>query len=298
MKINKLINISYNACISGETIENDIITRLFEINPVSEAALYLRECAYRAALLVTECKAYLWGIIRLECLSCFANRRTRKRQEACGNCIVNAADDSYTQTDMAQMYKEKGICSIMLTSVRFVERRVWLKNIMLFRNRLDDRCKLLIDADRNLQSNFDNSYDNDSDLAQKEYKRCLENDEIEHIKSVVFEDREYTNKELTHILTDTIRNSKNTSCLILDFAECKNRKFFSNERIAQITAVFRLAAGKNRRNICVYPNIKKVSISGSNAAMVHITGQTAGQTGENSAEQEIKTMFFKAGYKI
>ena len=52
MKINKLINISYNACISGETIENDIITRLFEINPVSEAALYLRECAYRAALLV------------------------------------------------------------------------------------------------------------------------------------------------------------------------------------------------------------------------------------------------------
>ena len=120
----------------------------------------------------------------------------------------------------------------MLTSVRFVERRVWLKNIMLFRNRLDDRCKLLIDADRNLQSNFDNSYDNDSDLAQKEYKRCLENDEIEHIKSVVFEDREYTNKELTHILTDTIRNSKNTSCLILDFAECKNRKFFSNERSA------------------------------------------------------------------
>ena len=169
---------------------------------------------------------------------------------------------------------------------------------MLFRNKLDDRYKLLIDADKNLPSNFDNSHDNDSSLAQKEYKRCLENDGIEHIKSVVFEDREYTDKELAHILTDTIRNSKNTSCLILDFAECKNRNFFSNERIAQITAVFRLAAGKNRRNICVYPNIKKASISGSNAAIVHITGQTAEQTGENSAEQEIKTMFFKAGYKI
>lgn len=298
MKINKLINISYNACISGETIEKDIITRLFEINPVSEAALYLRECAYRAALLVTEGKAYLWGIMQLECLSCLANYRTRKNQEACENCIVNAADGSYTQTDMAQMYKEKGLCSIMLTSARLVEHRAWLNNIVLFRNKLDDRYKLLIDADKNLPSNFDNSHDNDSSLAQKEYKRCLENDGIEHIKSVVFEDREYTDKELAHILTDTIRNSKNTSCLILDFAECKNRNFFSNERIAQITAVFRLAAGKNRRNICVYPNIKKASISGSNAAIVHITGQTAEQTGENSAEQEIKTMFFKAGYKI
>ena len=81
MKINKLINISYNACISGETIENDIITRLFEINPVSEAALYLRECAYRAALLVTECKAYLWGIIRPE-----NTQKTRSMRELYSKC--------------------------------------------------------------------------------------------------------------------------------------------------------------------------------------------------------------------
>lgn len=46
MGFRKLINILYSMCISGESVELNMMEKLLDIDIASSDALYLRECAY------------------------------------------------------------------------------------------------------------------------------------------------------------------------------------------------------------------------------------------------------------
>ena len=52
-------------CISGEKAEMSMIVKLLEADTESSDALYLRECAYGAALIITKEKAYVWGMLNI-----------------------------------------------------------------------------------------------------------------------------------------------------------------------------------------------------------------------------------------
>lgn len=59
MGFHRFVNILYSMCISGEKSEKIMIVKLPDVDADSSEALYLRECAYRAALIITGEKAYL-----------------------------------------------------------------------------------------------------------------------------------------------------------------------------------------------------------------------------------------------
>ncbi len=180
MELNKIINKSYNLCISGQMPDIEMMTKMFEADPKARETLYLRECAYRAALLTTGGSAFLWKKLQLEC---------------------------------AYLIK--------------------------------------------------------------------------------FECRAYTEHELVSTLLNVLQGHKNIPYIVLDFADCRGEKFFSSERIAQITAVSRLVSGKQTRNICVAPGTNKAFISGANAAVINDSYRYSDLNDEN-----IETMMFKAGYKV
>ncbi len=158
----------------------EMMTELFGTNPKSHAALYLRECAYRAALLTTGGRAYLWKKLQLE-----------------------------------------------------------------------------------------------------------------YAYLIKFECRAYTERELASTLFNVLQSRKSIPYIVLDFADCRGEKFFSSERIAQITAVSRLVSGKQTRNICVAPGTNKAFISGANAAVITDSYRHSGLN-----DEDIETMMFKAGYKV
>ena len=71
--------------------------------------------------------------------------------------------------------------------------------------------------------------------------------------------KEYSGLELAEIIFKILEKQKNASYILLDFTACREQGVFSDERIPQITAVLRLVSGKHIKNICVYPDIKKLA---------------------------------------
>lgn len=284
MGYHRFINILYSMCISGEKAEMSMIVKLLEADTESSDALYLRECAYRAALIITKEKAYVWGMLNICQMPLFMstkNNSVRKnRHRAADNKLV----------DVIGFYKEKGMSSIILNPHETAGRYLLPEKIVGIKERTG--CSFKIAAIAGGRQNCNNTENNMSPV----YRGADKENKIEFVTVVEFECREYSNNEVAEIISDVLDRQQNTSCIVLEFTKCREQGFFSDEKIAQITAVLRLASGSLIKNICVSPVVKKACISGANAALVSV--------GENiydlpdERENNIKTVFYKAGYNI
>lgn len=280
MGFHKAINMLYSMCMSGERVEPCMMAKLLDADISSSDLLYLRECAYRAALIITGGKACLWGKIETCYMPYFMSagiHRSRKTgSRAADNMMV----------DIIGVHKEKGVSSIVLNLYEDTGSRILPERIEEIRNRTDCACKVAVRAGKRYVLG-DSSH---------MYKKTAGECRIEFMPVIKFECRNYSNHELAEILFNALEKQQDTSCIVLDFTKCRNREVFSDERIAQITAVMRLASGGQIKNICVCPDIKKTSISGANAAIVSVGDNTSDLFDKN--EHNIKTVFYKAGYNV
>ena len=270
----------YSMCISGERVEPDMMAKLLDTDISSSDLLYLRECAYRAALIVTGGKACLWGKIETCYMPYFMSTGMHRGRKTGSR----AADNM--MADIIGVHKEKGVSSIVLNLYEDTDNYILPEKIEEIKSRTDCACKVAVRAGKRYML---------SDSSHM-YKKTAGECKIEFMPVIKFECRDYSNYELAEILFTALEKQRDTSCIVLDFTKCRNRGFFSDERIAQITAVMRLASGGQIKNICVCPDIKKTSISGANAAIVSVEGDTSELFDKN--EHNIKTVFYKAGYNV
>lgn len=280
MEFRKLINILYSMCISGESVELNMIIKLLDADIDVSDALYLRECAYRAALIVTGGKACLWGMPE----ACYMPYFISTDMHHGSKTGSRAADNM--MADIIEFHKEKGVSSVVLNMYEDTGNYILPEKIAEIKNRTDCGCKVAVRAGKRYMLN-DSSH---------MYKKTDDECKIEVMPVIKFECRDYSNYELAEILFNAMAKQRDTSCIVLDFTKCRSRGFFSDERIARITAVMRLASGGQIKNICVCPCIKKTSISGANAAIVSVRSNTSDLFDKN--DYNIKTVFYKAGYSV
>ncbi len=284
MGFHKFVNMLYGMCISGECVGPGVMAKLLDSDISLSDALYLRECAYRAALIVTGGKAYLWGMLEACYMPYFMSASIRADRKPGSSPADN------TMADIIGFHKEKGVSSIVLNMYEDTGKHILPEKIAEIKNRTDCACKVAVRAGkRHMLNNAENA------LAYM-YKKTADESKVEFMPVIKFECRAYSDYELAEILFNALAKQQDTSCIVLDFTECRNRGIFSDERIAQITAVMRLASGGQIKNICVCPDIKKTSISGANAAIVSVGGNTSDLFDKN--EHNIKTVFYKAGYNV
>lgn len=284
MGFRKLVNILYSMCISGESVELNIMAKLLDNDIDPSDALYIRECAYRAALIITGGKAYLWGMLKKCYMPSFMDTNTgfggKRRNKERDNMLI----------DIIEVHKEKGVSSVILNPEEDTDRYILPEKIAEIKNKTDCNCKVAV------RTGGSYAYEDTENGSAYMYNNFTKEQEIDFVPVIEFECREYSDRELAEIIFETLEKHNNTSCIILDFTACLEQGVFSDERIAQITAVLRLTSGKHIKNICVCPDIKKACISGANAALIYVDDKY--YYSPDKKEYSIKTAFYKAGYNV
>lgn len=93
---------------------------------------------YRAALIITGRKAYLWGMIKGACMSYYLSTDTRfsgkGRSKAAANMLV----------DTTGFHKEKGVSSAVLNPAEGADRYILPEKIAEIKNRTGCTCKVAV----------------------------------------------------------------------------------------------------------------------------------------------------------
>lgn len=284
MGFRKLVNILYSMCISGESVELNMMEKLLDTDIAQSDVLYLRECAYRAALIITGRKAYLWGMLKERYMPYFTDTNTRFGSKSRNKAAADAI------ADIIRFHKEKGVSSVFFNPEGDSGRYILPERIEEIKNRTDCTCKVAVRTGKRY------IYEDTENNPVYMYKNFDKEQEIELVPVIEFECREYSGRELAEIIFKALEKQQKTSCIMLDFTDCREQGIFSDERIAQITAVLRLVSGKHIKNICVCPDIKKACISGANAAVIYVEDKY--RYLPDKKEYNIKTAFYKAGYNV
>lgn len=286
----ELIQKSKESALSGKTLDRESIIALLEIDPNSEEGEKLGQAAREVASAVCKDRAYLWAAIGLDYSPCPMNCNYCSLGEKWG--IVKESTE-FSEDDaiaMARKYVEAGVRWIVLRTTQFysLDRLIGLAekikkavpgqyelgvNVGEFDEQTAQR---MIEAGLEfvyhtlrLREGIDTSFDPNARLATL---AAVKNSPLKLVSLVEPIGVEHTNEEIADsFLTAMEYGAVVTGGMArvpVEGTPLGELPAMPKERLAQIIAVTRLAAGFNAPDICVHPASELAVGWGANVVVI------------------------------
>ena len=320
-----LADYAFDSCINDELLEKETIVALLNIDPDSDDALYLRKCADKAAHIITENSAYLWGAIGVDSIPCSMNCRFCSFGEA-WKLVKN--ERYFTEAEIMEQVRcfvSEGVRFIVLRTTEFYSIDDLCAKIGRIKSEIPGEYELILNTGEFNLKTAEKMYDSgvsgiyhalrlregtDTGFAPEDRLatlKAVQQSRLMLISLVEPVGPEHSNEEIADAFMVTVNHDAYVSGTMarvpVKGTPLGNSKMISDNRIAQLTAVFRLASGRKIKNICVHPASKEAVESGANIAVVEMgavpRAEAFSKKEWNSfAVTDARRLFENAGYDI
>ena len=323
--IRLLIDRTAADCIEGKTTDRDTIVQLLGIDPLSEEADYLRAKAGHAAQIITDGEAYLWGAIGVDSVPCSMNCRFCSFGEEWGLVKNSVVFDDHDIDRQVELYASSHIHYIVLRTTEFYSIDELCNKIRRLKKLVPETCEFILNTGEfddeiaaamheagvsgiyhalRLREGIDTGFD---PSVRKRTMQAVKDSPLKLISLVEPVGPEHTDEELADAFLVTMEYGAAISGIMARIpvpgTPLGDTEQISPERIAQITAVFRLAAGDKIRDICVHPPTPGAAFAGGNVTVVEM-GAIPRDDKVSAAEwlgytaSDAKAMMEEAGYRV
>lgn len=314
-----------DACLSGEGLGKERIVELLSVDPDSPDAEYLRQCGGEAARRITGGAAYLWGALGIDQVPCSMNCRFCSFGEA-WNLVKT--DTRYSEREILQQVEalvKAGARFIVLRTTEFYSIEDLCEKIRNIRAKIPGDYEIVLNTGEfnlrtaesmhaagvsgiyhalRLREGIDTGFDPQERL---DTLQAVHDSPLRLISLVEPAGPEHTDEELAEAFLVTARYGAYVSGTMarvpVKGTPLGHTPMLPENRIAQLTAVFRLAAGWKIPNICVHPASDKAVLAGAN--VIVIESGAIPRDGEFTKEawnaftiEKGKAMFTRAGYRV
>jgi len=327
MKLQKLIDTAASDCMHGSIMERKDIIRLLDLDPLSEDAAYARFKADEAARRITGNKAYLWGAMGIDFTTCAMD---------CDFCSFGKSwdivkeDTIYDDAEIAAQMKsfvDSGVHYIVMRTTEFYSVEDLCAKVKKIRASIPGNYELILNIGEfdyqtacmihdagtsgvyhalRLREGIDTRFDPE---VRRSTMMAASRSPLKLISLIEPVGPEHTSEEIADnflniaacraSLTGTMARVPVPGTPLGD----KYNDMISNERIAQLIAVIRLAAGSSIPDICVHPASDIALKSGANVTVVE-TGAIPRDDvlikddWKKFTADKARTMLENAGYEV
>lgn len=278
--------------LAGEVINRDTMIRLLEIDPDSEACMRLGLAARRVAEQVTKNRAYLWGAMGVDYKACPMNCDFCSLGEAWG-IVKTEQERDFSEAEIIESvrdYAEHDVRWIVLRTTEFYSLEVLAGLIGRIRQAVPGSYEIglnvgefdLEKANALHQAGVDFIYHSlrlgegkDTRFNPEERLKTLEAVKKSPLKLVFLVEPiglKHTNAEIADICQCAIDHKAivtgGMARVPVPGTPLGVHPQISENRLAQIVAVTRLAGGGHVPDICVHPATPKAMAFGANVAVV------------------------------
>lgn len=285
-----LIEAALHSCLRGEALERERILALLALPPASDGARLLRQAAHKAALALTGGRAYLWGALGLDYAPCPMN---------CAFCSLGedwgliSAPRSYTQAEAlrhARAFAEAGARFIVLRTTQFYDLDRLCALLRAIRTAVPGAYELILNTGGcdaaaakairraggagvyhtvRLREGRDTPFDSAGRLASM---RAAVEGGLRLTALVEPVGPEHSDEELADAFLRIVPTGATISGVMarvpVPGTPLGAQPPLSKARLAQLTAVFRLAGGRQISDICAHPAGAENAGSGANIMVV------------------------------
>ncbi len=322
----ELIKKAKQIALSGKLLDRESIISLLKIDPASEDCEFLGRTAREAASIICKDRAYIWATIGLDHKSCSMNCDfcsfgekwgiVKDESEISGNEIIK----------LAHKYVNEGARWIFLRTTQFYSLEKLSKSAEKIRNTVPGEYELGVNigefdeemAKKLAKAGVTYVYHSlrlregeNTRFSAKDRLSTLESVKNSPLKLAFFVEPigcEHSNEEIADIFLTAMKyDSVATGAMArvpVPGTPLGNLPALSSKRLAQITAVTRLAAGYNAPDICLHPASEIALKWGANVVAVE-TGALPRDTYSNSEGEwrgfdtnTAKIWFNSSGYKV
>ncbi len=326
LEIKNKIDSLVNDCLNDKVMARQDMIDLIDLDPASEEVAYLREKAHEVSREITGDTAFLWGAMGIDYTPCEMN---------CKFCTFGKAwniveEDKFYSDDeikeQMQEYLDADVHYIVLRTTEKYDVEKLREKVANFRKAFPGTYEFMLNigdfdaetAQKLHESGVDGVYHalrlregEDTDFNPEDRKATLQvvhDSPLQLISLVEPVGVEHSAEELADNFLSITKYGANISG-IMARVPVKGTplgdayEMISEERIAQLTAVFRLAGGRKTPDICTHPPSKAVAKSGANVAVVE-TGavprddQLIDEAWHSYTAEGATKNFIEAGYRI
>jgi len=312
-------------CISGKGIKKDTMITLLNLDPSSKEAAYLRKTANRAAHVITDNSAYLWGAIGIDFVPCSMNCKFCSFGEKWGIIKDEVIYSEEEIIEQVKDYADSGIRFIVLRTTEFYNIDDLCRKIKKIKHAIKGGYELILNVGEfdsktackiheagvsgiyhaiRLREGTDTPFDPD---VRENTMKAVKDSPLKLISLVEPVGNEHTADELAN---NFIRIMNHDACISGAMARIPvagtplgDTSMITEERIAQLTAVFRLAASKKIPDICVHPCSEMTAMAGANVAVIEKGAIPRDDKFMNNEWKSLtadraKKMFDSSGYEV
>lgn len=278
------------ACLRGEALKRDALLELLAVPPASDAALSLRRAAHKAALALCGGRAWLWGALGLDYAPCAMN---------CAFCSLGEAwklidaPRRYSDAEIiahARAYARAGARFIVLRTTQFYDLDALCARLAAIRKAVPGNYELILntgefdeDAARavrraggsgvyhtvRLREGRDTAFD---PAVREATMRAAVRSGLRLVALVEPVGPEHTDAELADNFLRIMAAGASISGVMarvpVPGTPLGGQPSLSPARLAQLTAIFRLAGGGQLDGICVHPAALENMTAGANIVVV------------------------------
>lgn len=277
--------------LNGKTMDRQDIIDLIRPDPLSEEVKYLRAKAHEVAKKITDNTAFLWGAMGIDYTVCEMNCKFCTFGRAWG---IVEEDKFYSHEEIEKQMKEyldAGVHYIVLRTTEAYSVNELCNKVTLLRKTFPGTYEFIVNiGDFNettakqlheagvdgvyhalrLREGIDTDFNPDM---RKATMNAVQNSPLQLISLVEPVGIEHTPEELADNFLSILSHGAIISGIMARVPVKGTplgdaHEMISEDRIAQLTAVFRLAGGKETPNICTHPLSKAAADSGANVFVV------------------------------
>lgn len=289
-EIKSKIDRAFELCVNNELLGRAEIIELLRLEEDSDEAAYLRKRGGEAAKIITGGEGCMWGAIGVDMITCPVNCKFCSFGEAWG---IIREKTVYTEEEILQQvkdYADDGVRFIVLRTTEYYDLRDLCGKIENIRKKVPGNYEMILNTGEfngdmadsmvkagtsgiyhtlRLREGIDTGLDPEERLATM---KAVENSPLKLISLVEPVGREHTAEEIADTFL-TLRDHNPYMLGTMARVPVKGTplgdiEIISDERIAQLTAVFRLACSYKVKYICAHPASQMAADAGANILVV------------------------------
>lgn len=323
MEIRELIQQAYEDCISDKGMSRETMIKLIDLDPESGDADYLRELGGKAAQEITGGEACLWGAIGVDMITCGMNCRFCSFGAEWGVVKENTIFTDEEIIANVCDYVKNGVRFIVLRTTEFYDIDDLCRKISRIREEVPGNYEMILNTGEftldiarqmadagtsgvyhalRLREGIDTNLDPRERL---DTMKSVQESPLKLISLVEPVGREHTSEEIADAFFITLDHDAYMTGTMarvpVKGTPLGEIEMITDKRISQLTAIFRLAAQRKIKYICVHPASDIAVRAGANIVVVEkgaIPRDSAFERNEwNSfTVDDAKAMLEAAGY--
>lgn len=286
----EIIEETKNKSLRGEKIDRDTIIKLLEINTDSKEFEVLGKAAYEVAQKITKGRAYLWGAMGVDYKPCEMNCDFCSLGEAWGIVKYSKEFTEEEILDEVRSYVESGTRWIVLRTTEFYSLDLLAELIKKIRNKVQGEYQIGLNVGEFGEEKALKLYEMGVNFIYHSLRlgegkdtrfnpqdrlntlNAIKNSPLDLVYLVEPIGIEHTNEEIADICLSAIEHKAIVSGAMaripVEGTPLGKYPQISDERLAQIVAVTRLAGGYQVPDICVHPASELAIQYGANVAVI------------------------------